>query len=103
MRKLFGSHYSDNDKPTVTASPDNPVDTVNDVTLTCTKATNEGSPTFKWFKDGTEDSTSTASTWDIGKARASSGSYACEVVAATYTGTSVKSDGVTVTFLCECH
>ena len=103
INEHFGLHYSDNDKPTVTASPDNPVDTVNDVTLICTKGTNEDNPTFKWFKDSMEDNTSTASTWNIGNARAASGSYACEVVAATPTGTSGKSDAVTVTFLCEYH
>ena len=99
------SNYSDNDKPTVTASPDNPVDTANDVILTCVEATNEDSPspTYKWYKDGTEDSSSTASTWNIGNVRAQTGSYQCEVVAATHTGTSEKSDAVTVTFLCEYH
>ena len=103
INEQFGSHYSDNDKPTVKESPINPVDTANDVTLTCTKTTNEDSPTYKWYKNGMEDSTSTASTWNIGNTRAASGSYACEVVAATHTGTSDKSDAVTVTFLCEYH
>ena len=97
------SNYPDNDKPTATALPDNPVVDVNDVTLTCGEATNEASATYKWYKDGMEDTTSTASTWNIGNARAESGSYACEVVAATHTGTSDKSDAVTVTFLCEYH
>ena len=103
INEQFGSHYLDNDKPTVTASPVNPVDTVNDVTLTCTNATNEADLQYKWYKNGTEDGTSIASTWNIGKTRNASGSYACAVVTATHNRTSDKSDAVTVTFLCEYH
>ncbi len=96
------SNYSDNDKPTATALPDNPVVDVNDVTLTCGEATNEANPTYKWYMGGAEQGPTTK-TWNIGKTKAASGSYQCEVVAAAHTGTSDKSDAVTVNILCEYH
>ena len=95
-------NYSDNDKPTATALPDNPVVDVDDVTMTCAEVTNEPNATYKWYKGGAEQGPTTK-TWIIGKAKAASASYQCEVVAATHTGTSDKSDAVTVTILCEYH
>ena len=96
------SNYSDNDKPTATALPENPVVDDDDVTLTCAEATNEPNPTYKWYKGGMAQGPTTK-TWMIGKTKAASGSYQCEVVAATHTGTSDKSVAVTVIFLCEYH
>ena len=96
------SNYSDNEKPTVTALPDNAVVDENDVTLTCGEVTNEANPTYKWYKGGMVQGPITK-TWMIGKTKAASGSYQCEVVAAAHTGSSDKSDTVTVTILCEYH
>ena len=100
--KCVLSNYSDNDKPAAAALPDNPDVDVDDVTLSCGEATNEPNPTYKWYKGGAEQGPTTK-TWLIGKTKATSGSYQCEVVAATHTGTRDNSDAVTVTILCEYH
>ncbi len=107
-RRVYCLHYLVNSAPTLrsTHTPgtlDNPVDTVDTVTLTCTKATTEtGTTTYKWYKDGVLDTNQADETWDIGPAKADGGSYACEVVVEDK-GTSKKSAALQVDFLCEYH
>ncbi len=96
------SNYSVNDKPTAKASPDNPVDGVDDVILTCDEATNEADPTYEWYKSDVKEGPNTKE-YNIGKLKAASGSYTCAVVGKAHTGTSVKSNAVEVKILCKYH
>ena len=98
----FYGIISDNDKPTVTSSNNNPQVGVSNVELTCTHDSNDVVKSYQWFKDGTQIGTVSSKKYQPpGNAKSDSGfKYQCKVVA-TYVPSSSFSDELTVTFLCK--
>ena len=82
----------------VDASAAYPVVGGDNITLTCT--TNVTSPdSYKWYKDGTYDNSSSVSTWNIGNNVTADGEYKC--VAVKGDGESSMSAGTTISFTSE--
>ena len=104
MNFFYYFFCSDNDKPSLSASSNSPVEGGSPVTLTCTASVSSGESvsTFEWYKSGssTKISGQSSSTYDIGSQRSADGSYTCKVVAAN-SGTSVDSDSETIAYYCE--
>ena len=104
MNFFYYFFCSDNDKPSLSASSNSPVEDDSSVTLNCTASvsSSETVSSYEWFKDGssTKVSGQSSSTYDIGNQRSADGSYTCKVVA-TNSGTSVDSDSETIAFYCE--
>ena len=104
MNFFYYFFCSDNDKPTLTASSNSPIEDITSVTLTCAESlsSTESVSSYEWFKDGsnTKVSGQSSSTYTIGDKRGAAGSYTCKVVAAN-SGTSDDSDSETIAYYCE--
>ena len=96
--------FSDNDKPSLSASRNTPVENGANVVLSCGEAVSsiETASSYTWYKDGSSTAISgqTTSTYDIGNKRDAAGFYTCKVVALN-SGTSVVSDSEKIEFYCE--
>ena len=94
--------YSDNDKPSINASNESPVEGSSAVILTCNEniPADETVSSYEWFKGNTKVNGEVSKTYDIGNQRENGGNFTCKVVAGK-SNTSVASGTKTIDFLCE--
>ena len=94
--------FTDNDKPSINASNDSPVEGNDTVILTCHKVTSDADivKSYEWYKNEIRVDGQANQTYNIGDNRTASANYTCKVVTER-TGTSDVSDSKEITFLCK--
>ena len=69
------------------------------VTLICNEVTNDEVISYEWYFNGVIQEDETGKTFIIGNTRASTGTYACQVL--TQSRVSTRSEDKCITFLCK--
>ena len=95
--------YSDNDKPRVECPVKLPVESIDNVTLTCVPTTNDMVTGYVWYKNSDKINGSSNDTYALpGNTREESGSYSCKVLTLHAPGSHLA-EATNVTFLCKFH
>ena len=93
----------DNDKPSVSSSVANLVESSHNVVLTCAPSTVDTVIGYQWFKDNQRITSASSNTYSLpGNTRASSGSYSCKV-STRNAPLSALAQATPVTFLCKTY
>ena len=91
----------DNDEPVMTASENQPVEEVTNVTLTCSDRTSDNVTGYLWYKNGVLIGESTNMKLSLpNNTRADDGQYSCEVNTNKVPKSSM-SNTITINFLCK--
>ena len=91
----------DNDEPVMTASENQPVEEVTNVTLTCSDRTSDNVTGYLWYKNGVLIGESTNMKLSLpNNTRADDGQYSCEVKTNKVPKSSM-SNTITINFLCK--